>query len=166
MAQFAVPLMIGGTLLQAYGTYKAGKESRALHEQRAGALEEQARAGERAGLEEQALLTEEKYRTVGAQKTAYAKAGVRVGGGGLRTSDVVVAADTIAQIERDKAVIGAETVRQASYTRQRAGWERKIGKSKERAGRYGAVASLLSGGAQIGTHYWQKSLLSKKYPLS
>lgn len=133
-----------GTGFSAYGAYRSGSEENKLYKQRASALEADAMAVEASSLEEARRKRIEGQKITARQKAVAAKSGVRLEG-----SPLLVIEDSMAEVERDAGLIRHEGLTQGSRLRSQAGWERAMGKSKYKAGLWGAASSLLAGGSRF-----------------
>lgn len=142
MGALAMPLMAGGTLLQAGGLWQAGTQAQKAAEYKAGQLETQ--AGQSLAMSQRAA-EEERRRARLVESRAMALAAS--GGGG--TTD-----PTIARLISDIAGEGAYRAATAQYGGESQAWglrnqaeaERYQGRVAKKAYRLQALSSLLQGG--------------------
>jgi hypothetical protein len=133
-----------GTLISAKGQYDQGKATRKAAEFDALAKEEQARDAINRGNIEQEKQRQKTKQVVGAQRAAMGNSGVVAGSGSF--GDVLT--DTAVTGERDAQTIRTNALRSAWGLESEADITRFKGKQAERAGKYGASGTLLTGGAQ------------------
>lgn len=145
MAEFAMIAMGIGTGMSAYQQYQQGKEQRELYEQRATAAEADAAAITKATEYESREKRKEGTRFKARQKALFAKAGVRIAG-----TPLLVMKETELAFKRDAAFITEGGMVEARRLRSQAGFERDIGKSLYKAGKWGAGTTLLTGAGTIG----------------
>lgn len=141
-------MQLGGSLIGAYGDYRAGREAKKAADFEAAQYLQQASnvraSGQLAAAEERrkARLLESRARTVAA-----------FGGGGVDKS----ARDTIKNIAGEgefRALSGLfETEEKAQELETAALMRRKEGKSAKKAGMYKAFGSLLSTGSSMASSY-------------
>lgn len=147
MAEYAMmSLMVGGTVMSARQQHRAGKEERKLYRQRAAVAEEEARAITKATEHQEREKRKEGRRYIARQKVLFAKSGVRPKVG----TPLLVMRETAEEFERDAAFIQEGGATEVSRLRSEAGFERRMGKSAYRAGKWGAGATVMSGAGQIG----------------
>lgn len=157
MAEWTIPLMVGGTVMSAYQQYQAGKEQRALHQQRAGVALEEAEAVTKATRHEARAKTKEGKRFEARQKALFAKSGVKIAG-----TSLLVMKETASEFKRDAAFIMEGGLTEARRLRTGAGMERQMGRSAYRAGMWGAGSTLLTGAGTIGMYGYERGWLGKK----
>ena len=162
MAEWAIPMMIAGTVASAGQQYQQGKEQRKLYKQRAGVALADAAAVAKATKFEAREKRKEGKRFKARQKALFAKSGVRIA-----ETALLVMGETEAEFERDAAFITEGGLVKEQRLRSQAGFERKMGKSAFRAGRLGAGATLLTGAGRIGTvgierGWWNRTPQSRK----
>lgn len=141
----AMAVMGTGIVMSTQQQYQQGKEQRKLYEQRATAAEADAAAIAKATEYESREKRKEGTRFKARQKALFAKAGVRITG-----TPLLVMKETARAFERDAAFITEGGMVEARRLRSQAGFERDIGKSLYKAGKWGAGTTLLTGAGTIG----------------
>jgi len=132
-----------GTGMQAYNEYEAGKFEKEIYYGRAAMMEGQAKRGEKVSIEKQKIVERQLSERLSTAKAQTAKSGVRVGKG----SPVKVSKASQAAAELDKKAIGEQYAYEARLLREQAQWQRKIGRSRYKAGKWQAGTSLMTAGA-------------------
>ena len=72
-----------------------------------------------------------------------------------------VMAETASRMEKDAAVIAREGGLAQQRKITRAAWEKRMGRSRYKAGLWGAGASLLTGGAQFAKNVYDYGLFKR-----
>jgi len=145
VGMFGKSLLIGGGLLNAYANYQAGLAEKDAHYSNAAALEREAKYREERGKfdEEQARKAGEQY--LGTMLASSGAFGVDVSQGS--PLEMLVAQHAQNTLEQETIRHNAEV--EASMMRQQAAAEREAAKAAEKAGKYGAVGSLLQTAATL-----------------
>ena len=154
--QFVAIAQLVGMGISAYGKYQAGVEQEKAFRQRADVLDADALEVEKAGREGMRDKFMEGKRLAGAQRVQIAKGGVKASG-----TPLLVLAEARREIAKDASLIMDDATRAGSRMTERAEFERKMGKSSARAGRWGAGTSLMTGGASFAKtgheyNWWRK----------
>ena len=145
MAEWAIPMMIAGTVASAGQQYQQGKEERKLYKQRSAVALADAAAVAKARKFESREKRKEGKRFKARQKALFAKSGVRI-----KDTALLVMEETSEEFERDAAFISEGGIVKEKRLRSQAGFEEQMGRSAFRAGRLGAGATLLTGAGRVG----------------
>ena len=137
--ELAIPAVIAGTGLSAYGQYQAGRETRSLSRSQAAAQAADAAAAREQAKEAARLKRAEGRELLARQRVAYAGAGVS------GPTPMLVLADTMDKIEQDAANIQRGGVNAYERGMQESAWTRRAGQSAYRSGLWGAGSSLMTG---------------------
>lgn len=163
MAEYAIiGLMIGGTAMSAINQAKAGRESRALYQQRAAVAEETAKAVSKATGHQVRERRIEGRRDIARAKVLFAKSGVKpkIGTAGLVQREIK------REAERDAFFIREGGTVEASRLRSEAGLERQMGASAYRAGMWGAGATVMTGLGSTGMFAYERGIFKTKKKLT
>lgn len=158
MAEYVIAgLILGGTALSAISQKKQGEETRKLYQQRAAIAEEEAKAVTKVTDYQARERGKEGRRDVARALVLFAKSGVKpkLGTAGL------VGKEIEEEYRKDMAFImeGGET--EASRLRSEAAIERRIGKGAERAGRWGAASTVMTGLGTAGMFAYGQGMFSR-----
>ena len=154
----AIGAQVAGTVMQAAAQAQAGRTQRASYEHRAQVAEMDAAAVRRAAKEEARLKAREGRKFTARQKVRYAKAGVIPTEG----TPLAVLGETQREFDLDVQKILYEGRVGAARYKSQAAWERYMGEDAYRAGRYGAMTSLMTGGAKLGIMGYERGWFGKK----
>lgn len=140
LAIAAITTSVVGTGVSAYNQYQAGKAQNRIAQQNANNEEIEAAAAER-----DARIFANNQRAQGEkllarQRALYAKSGVVMEG-----TPLLVQADTAAELEKEALEIERQGELTGYRRRAQARLDRMQGASAKRAGRYGAIGTILSG---------------------
>lgn len=159
MAEYViVGLMLGGTAMSAINQRKQGKEERKLYEQRAAVAEAEARAVGKATDFQARERQKEGRRDVARALVLFAKSGVdpKLGTPGL------VGKEIKEESRRDMAFIMEGGATEISRLRSEAGFERQMGKSAYRAGKWGAASTVMTGLGTAGMFAYGQGMFTRK----
>jgi len=138
---------VGGTVLQAYGKYKEGKDTGNAYKYNEAMMEREGVMAQRSADIKKNQISRSKGKMAGTQHARYAKSGVVTTSG----SPFEVMVDTAGQYEMDKAVVQYN----AEVEKRRAGaMQAQYGRAAKQAysaGLWGAGSSLLQGFAQMAS---------------
>lgn len=134
-----------GSLISGAGQAQQGQQQAAIAERNAQLAEAQATDAQQRGGREAGLLRMRASRLTGAQKAAYANSGVDVSSG----SPLEAMADTRMMSELDVLTARNNAARQAWGYRVEAQNYREQARADRTAGTFGAIGSLLGGGAKV-----------------
>lgn len=146
----AAAAMAGSAVMQAYGQYEAGEYQEDVASENARIAKLQAKQARTLG-----GMEEDRYRRSlkilqGKQRAAAGASGRDITGGGT-VADLL--ATTAGVGEMDALTIRSNAAREAwGYNVQAANYKAQ-GKMAQRAGRIGAIGTLLTGGSQAGGVY-------------
>lgn len=159
MAEYVIAgLILGGTAMSAISQKKQGEETRKLYQQRAAIAEEEAKAVTKATDYQARERGKEGRRDVARALVLFAKSGVKpkLGTAGL------VGKEIKEEYRKDMAFImeGGET--EAGRLRAGAEIERRMGKGAERAGRWGAASTVMTGLGTAGMFASQSGMFSRR----
>lgn len=159
MAEYVIAgLILGGTALSAISQKKQGKEERKLYQQRAAVAEEEAKAVGKAAEHQVRERQKEGRRDVARALVLFAKSGVKpkLGTPGL------VGKEIEDEYRRDMGFIMEGGEVEASRLRSEAGFERRMGKSAYRAGKWGAASTVMSGLGTTGIFAYERGMFKRK----
>jgi hypothetical protein len=144
MCNAAAAIMVGGTLIQAYGQYKAGEYNEKVNEQNAALARRAAIDAVQRGATEAGKATMEGSRIIGKARAAAASSGIAV-----ESSSVLDVLGTTRMYSK----LSAETIKSNAdrealgYKIQASNFEAQ-GQLASMEGSYGAASTLLTGGAK------------------
>lgn len=143
-------LMIGGTVLSAYGQYKSGKDAKAVGELNAKIAETQAEDALTRGRDDEQRFRQGVKMLIGSNRAGFSGQNVDVGVG----SAVDVQADVAYLGELDALMIRENAAREAFGHKQQAEVYRKGGQAAATAGMLGAAGTVLGGtGSLLAARY-------------
>lgn len=135
-------LLVAGTVLGAYGSVKAGKDTNKARRMQAGIDEENARLSIQRGESDVIQLRKNIYRAAGAQTAANAASG-------LASSSIMdILAETHTNGELDVQNRRYNAQMESKGLLMQADLERFYGKSAEQAGKINAASDLLTMGSK------------------
>jgi hypothetical protein len=137
---------MGGTIMQMRQQRLAAEEQRAMFDQRAAVMQEEARETRKAAGYEARESRKEAKRFKGRQKASYAHSGVRSNVG----TPLLVQARTVAEFEREASIIQEEGAIRARRLTSGAKWQRKMGRSRTRAAKWQMGTTALTSTYQLG----------------
>lgn len=141
MGAMAVPLLLAGTGISAFGQYQAGEEANAVAKYNQQVKERQAQAAE-----QQSMVAQRKQAQAAARKMSELRTGLGASGAVTTTgAPLQIMAEQARQSELANLEIGYEGSQEASKLRTEGKMIRREGKAARRAGRIGAGATLLTG---------------------
>lgn len=141
MGAMAVPLLLAGTGISAFGQYQAGEEANAVARYNQQVKERQAQAAE-----QQSMVNQRKQAQAAARKMSQLRAGLGASGAvTTRGAPLQILSEQARQSELENLEIGYEGLQQAATRRAEGVAIRREGKAARRAGRIGAGATLLTG---------------------
>lgn len=143
MAAAAVPLLIGGTLLNAFGAYKEGEAAYEAHQYNAKVARENAKVARDQGAEEERRVRVQGRKVLGDIRANYGASGITGG------SALDVLADSAANAEMDALTVRRNSEIRAYQFDQEAEMESRGASSSRTMGRISAAASLLGGAGSI-----------------
>ncbi len=145
MTEFAIPAVIGGIGVSAFGQLQAGKNEQAEFEQRAAVDRAEAAESQRAGREQGRLIRAEGRRFAATQRAG-------AGGKGIQSftgAPLLLQQETISEFEREAGIAQAEGATTASQLLSQAEFDERTGKRRRRASIFGAGSSILTGGGSL-----------------
>lgn len=141
MAPLAIPLMLAGTGLQAYGQYQAGAQQKAIDDYNARVKELEARTEE-----QRSIIESRKQAAAAARKMSELRAGLGASGAVSSVgTPLEILAEQARESEKENIAIGQEGVMAAQRAREQAKMLKYEGKAAKRAGIISAGTSLLTG---------------------
>lgn len=140
MAAAAIPLLMGGSALSAYGNLQQGKANQKAHNYNATMLQQQASVEEQQGGAREEAQRRQARKVLGSQAAATAQSGTGTGGS---AADIMQQSATNAEL--DALMIRYESGLKASGLKNQAAGEKYAGKVARQAGYYGAIGSVLNG---------------------
>jgi hypothetical protein len=147
MAPQAIALMVAGTTLQAYGSYKEGKDKQAVDEYNARVAEQEGQGAlQEAGSQAEIQLNQD--RAVRARQMADI-AGSGISGGTFE--DVLATSAANSRLNAAAILQGGTLARMRA--RSQAGLSRAMGQGAYEAGLLGAATTLATGYAKAGMDY-------------
>ena len=155
-ATAAVSLMVAGTGISAVGQYRAGQAEGAAAQRNAFLADQQADDAIRRGFLDSARHLSQVRRMTNEQRAGYAGSGVDAFSG----SAADVRRDTSILGEVDALTIKTNAAKEAFGLRHQAESYRGAGNRARKAGTFGAISTLLTGGAQA--YFGGKSVQSGK----
>ena len=141
MAPLAVPIMLAGTAMSAYGQYQEGKAASAEAKYQAQVQERQAKATEQKTAFEQRRLAEEQSRRKGTLQSQLGASGAVTTAG----SPLMIMAEQAGEDDLDQALLGYEGREESTMLRHGAAVSRMKAKNAKTAGMIGAGSTLLHG---------------------
>ena len=138
-------LMAGGTALDAFGKYQAGQQQEAASEYNAALMEQQATLSRQAMETETEMMVDEKRRMMATQEAVAAKSGAAIGTG----TPLLVLAEQAGTMERNILEQRRNRMIETQGLRSQAQMLRFEGKQAAKAGKLGALGSLLGGAGQM-----------------
>lgn len=142
----AVPALVAGVGLQAFGQYRAGQEADVTSKYNQQVKEREAQAAE-----QQSMVASRKQAQAAARKMSTLRAQMGVAGA---VSDTGAPMEILSEQARQSATenieIGISGTQEAAKLRSQGQAIRRQGKAAKRAGRLGAGASLLTGFGTLG----------------
>lgn len=142
LAITGIILALAGGGIGAYASLRAGKAQEKMAKYNAAVAMREAAAAKEAAAYEEKQQRRQTEKLLSKQRAAYAKAGVQFTG-----SPLLVMEETAAEAELDALAIRRGGEIAAGRAISQAALDRMRGKQFRRAGRIGAVTSLLGGGA-------------------
>jgi len=136
---------IAGTLLSAYGSYKAGKTSKEASERQQALLNRQAEEVMARMYINDDLTKKQGRRLVGAQRVARAGQGIDIGVG----SSLDIIEDTIIEINDERLRNMRDAVFEANMIAEGAKLEGEYGRDAYKAGIIGGAGTLLTSGYRM-----------------
>lgn len=148
MAEAAVPIMIGGSLLGSYGAYQEGEAKGEAHDYNAQVARENAQLALEQGAEEERRVRVQGRKVVGEMRASYGASGVSSTSG----SAVDALADSAAMAEMDALTVRRNAEIKSYQFNQQAGMEDRAARASRTGGKISAASTLLGGigGAVIG----------------
>lgn len=140
--------------MQAKGAYDQGKSEEAVNKYNAAVAGQSAKAAERAGAEEQALIRDRMRRTLARNQALVGASGLQMAG-----SPMDAQLDVIADYSRDIATVGYNTEIEASRQRSQAEAFRMQAKAARQAGKLGVGGALVGGISNIAMFKLQRDLI-------
>ena len=142
----AVPLMVAGIGMQAYGQYEAGQAEQDAANYNAKVLERQAQAREQKGLYDSRRQAEYASRQESSLRAGLGGAGAVMTEG----SPLMIQSEQAEQNELDNLLIGYDSAIDAQTYRSQAEQQKYSGKIASRAGKTQAFTTLLTGFGSMG----------------
>lgn len=161
----AVPALIAGIGLQAYGQYQAGEEANAVAKYNQQVKEREAQAAE-----QEAMIQSKKQAQAAARQMSTLRN--QLGASGAVTSEgspLEIIGEQAKQSELENLEIGYQGQQKAAGLRQEGLMIRRQGKAQRRAARIGAGSTLLTGFGSLAMSYGgggggnQDAYLAKKH---
>lgn len=141
MGVLAIPLLLAGTGLQAYGQYQAGQEAAAVADYNAKVKEREAQAAE-----QKALIESRKQAQAASRKMSELQAGLGASGAVTTAgAPLRIVSEQARQSELENLEIGYEGGQEAARLRAEGQQIKYEGQTKRRAARIGAGTTLLTG---------------------
>ncbi len=147
LATYAIPLMLAGTGIAAYGQYQQGqaaeqeaKNAAAISEYNARVAEQEGKAQELKSVSEAQKFARQGEALLAEQQVRYSKGGVLTGVG----TPVTVGVGTAKQLEIDRQMILREGTEAVKFAESRAAGMRLQAKSYRQQGKYAGRGAILS----------------------
>jgi hypothetical protein len=141
----AVPLMLAGIGMQAYGQYQAGEEANAVAQ-----YNQQVKQREAEAEEQKAIIQSRKQAQEASRRIAEIRAGFGISGvASTAGTPLAILAEQTRQSELENREIGYEGTQQSTRLRNEGEMIAYEGRSARRASRIGAGATLLTGFGKV-----------------
>ena len=154
----ALGMQVIGGLISYQGMKQQGKAAKKIGELRAQAKEREALGVRRETEDKARILERQTLQLIGQQKGGYAAGNVRLNVG----APLVVAAQTNADIQRDKGFMLETGREESAQLRQEGAYERAYGRYLKKQSKWAALAGLFGTGYQVGMGAYDMGLFSKK----
>lgn len=141
----ALAAFAAGTASEVTGTLRQGREAEQIGEARARVDEQNAQAVDEATDEKARILEDRRRRTVASTKSDIAASGIKLGG----SLDLVTEAEIEDVFFQEKKFATASGRVQSGFLRERASFERAIGKKAKKRSVFQAIGKGVSGAASI-----------------
>lgn len=157
MSWVATALAVTGAAVSAKGEIDAGKASKKAAFKNAAQQEQDAIARTAEAISQSRESRAQGRRITGSQKSQYLKGGVLLEG-----TPLMVMAEAAADIELESMEIERQGIMEAQVLKRGADMSRFKGKQAAKAGRFGAIGTILQSGADIAGTYKQQKLFDTK----